>query len=74
MVRAGELGTGGREATTGEEVGGHSGAESGGGVHLSRLAAIEVELDSETDLEERTDSDVVGRLRDGERAGVERAA
>ena len=34
MVRATELSTGGREATTGNEGGGHSGAESGGGVHL----------------------------------------
>lgn len=35
MVRAAELSTGGGEATTGNEGGGHFGAESGGGVHLS---------------------------------------
>jgi hypothetical protein len=56
VVRAGELGTGGREATAGDEVGGHSGTESGGGVHLGRLAGIDMELMSKTNLEVRTES------------------
>lgn len=38
MVRAAELGAGGREATAGDEVGGHSGAEGGGSVHLGAAA------------------------------------
>lgn len=36
VVWAGELGTGGGKATTGDEGGGHSGAESRGSVHLGR--------------------------------------
>lgn len=38
VVRAGELGTSGREATAGDEVGGHSGADSGSGVHLGSIS------------------------------------
>ena len=36
VVRAAELGAGGGKATTGNEGGGHSGAESGSSVHLGQ--------------------------------------
>lgn len=41
MVRAAELGAGGGKATAGDEVGGHSGPESGSSVHLGSVSAIE---------------------------------